>query len=194
MTPPGETLQPAYFDAIYASDLDPWKFASSAYERNKYAATLAALPRPRYNSAFEVGCSIGVFTRDLASRCDTLLAVDAAAAPLREAARRCAGLSMVRFEHMFAPDEWPDAIFDLIVLSEVVYYLDAKDVSRLAERVSKTIARNGDIILVHWTGKTDYPLTGDEAVELFIAAMGASVLVQRQDRSKAFRLDVLQHR
>jgi hypothetical protein len=95
---------------------------------------------------------------------------------------------------MFAPDEWPDAIFDLIVLSEVVYYLDAKDVSRLAERVSKTIARNGDIILVHWTGKTNYPLTGDEAVELFIAAMGASVLVQRQDRSKAFRLDVLQHR
>jgi hypothetical protein len=41
------TLGPAYFDNVYAADSDPWKFASSAYERDKYAATLAAFPKPR---------------------------------------------------------------------------------------------------------------------------------------------------
>jgi cyclopropane fatty-acyl-phospholipid synthase-like methyltransferase len=193
MSRSAETLRPAYFDAIYASDSDPWKFASSAYERDKYAATLAALPRARYASAFEVGCSIGVLTHDLAFRCDKLLAVDAAEAPLRDAVNRCAELPKVRLERMFVPDQWPEAVFDLIVLSEIVYYLHAADVKRLAERVATTLQREGDVVLVHWIGQTNYPLSGDEAAERFIAAMGDSALVMRQDRN-AFRLDVLRRR
>jgi 2-polyprenyl-3-methyl-5-hydroxy-6-metoxy-1,4-benzoquinol methylase len=194
MSRSAETLGPAYFDAIYASDSDPWKFASSAYERDKYAATLAALPRARYACAFEAGCSIGVLTHDLAFRCDDLLAVDAAEAPLREAVNRCAGFPTVRFERMFVPDQWPEAVFDLIVLSEVVYYLHPTDVKRLAERVSTTLQHEGDVVLVHWTGETNYPLTGDEAAELFIAAMRDSAPIKRHERSKAFRLDVLRRR
>ena len=38
----------------------------------------------------------------------------------------------VRFEQMFVPEQWPDGAFDLIVLSEVVYYLSREDVGRLA--------------------------------------------------------------
>ena len=38
------SLEPAYFEALYAADPDPWRFATSAYEREKYTATLAALP------------------------------------------------------------------------------------------------------------------------------------------------------
>ncbi len=98
------TLPTEYFDALYASDPDPWKFATSPYEKEKYALTLAACPRARYVSALEVGCSIGVLTQDVASRCDRLLAVDVAEAPLLEAKRRCADLPAVRFEKMFAPN------------------------------------------------------------------------------------------
>ena len=76
------TLDPAYFDALYALDPDPWKFASSAYERKKYAVTLAAMPKPRYARGLEIGCSIGVLTRELAARCDAILGVDVAQAPL----------------------------------------------------------------------------------------------------------------
>ena len=60
MSEPRPTLQPEYFDALYASDPDPWNFAASPYERAKYALTLNAMPKPRYRSALEVGCSIGV--------------------------------------------------------------------------------------------------------------------------------------
>lgn len=188
------TLGPAYFDNVYAADSDPWKFASSAYERDKYAATLAAFPKPRYASAFEIGCSIGVLTSALAPRCDAFLAVDAAAAPLSEARRRCAGLSNVRIERMFVPGQWPNGIFDLILLSEIVYYLCAEDVARLAERVLLSLALEGDVALVHWTGETDYPLTGDEATDLLIESMGQSVHVQHRERSDAFRLDIVRRR
>ena len=70
------SLPSAYFEAIYQADADPWRFATSDYEREKYAATLAALPLQAYRSGFEVGCSIGVLTSQLARRCDRLLAVD----------------------------------------------------------------------------------------------------------------------
>jgi 2-polyprenyl-3-methyl-5-hydroxy-6-metoxy-1,4-benzoquinol methylase len=123
MTRASQTLEPAYFDAIYASEPDPWKFASSSYEREKYRITTAALPKSRYASALEIGCSIGVLTKSLALRCDSLLAIDAAIAPLNEARRRCAEFSSARFEQLFVPEQWPDGAFDLIILSEVVYYL-----------------------------------------------------------------------
>ena len=194
MTRKKETLSAEYFDALYASDPDPWKFASSAYERDKYAKTLAALPEPHYASALEVGCSIGVLTRELASRCDALLAVDAAEKPLIEARRGCADLQHVRFEQMRVPEHWPSGEFDLILLSEVVYYLSADDVDRLASRVANAMARRADVTLVHWTGETDYPLTGDEAADLFIKVMGPTMFVDRHDRYPNFRLDVLRRR
>jgi cyclopropane fatty-acyl-phospholipid synthase-like methyltransferase len=191
MREPRPTLRPEYFDRLYAADLDPWKFATSPYERGKYALTLNAMPRPRYRSALEVGCSIGVLTRSLASRCDVVVAIDAAQTALVEARRRCADLPSVRFEHMFVPEQWPDGIFELILLSEVVYYLSPEDVGRLASRVTRSLSRGGSVILVHWTGLTNYPLSGDEAAALFIERIGPTCVIKRGDRYTEFRLDVL---
>jgi trans-aconitate methyltransferase len=187
------TFQPAYFDAIYAADHDPWKFASSAYEQEKYAITIASLPETHYASAFEIGCSIGVLTQKLAPRCGNLLAIDAAPAPLAEARRRCANLPNVQFEQMFVPDEWPGRSFELILLSEVVYYMDERDVGRLAQKTACSLRPTGNVVLVHWTGTTNYPLSGDEAVELFIEFIGQDVQIFSRSRFDAFRLDVLSH-
>ena len=126
MSEPRPTLKPEYFDALYTADPDPWNFAASPYEQEKYALTLNAMPKPHYRSALEVGCSIGVLTRSLASRCDAVVAIDAAQTPLVEARRRCADLPGVRFEQMFVPEQWPDGVFELILLSEVVYYLSRR--------------------------------------------------------------------
>jgi cyclopropane fatty-acyl-phospholipid synthase-like methyltransferase len=191
MSGSGQTLRPEYFDALYTADPDPWKFAASPYERDKYALTLDAMPKPRYRCALEVGCSIGVLTRSLASRCDTLVAIDAAQTPLVEASRRCADLPGVRFEHMFVPEQWPSGDFELILLSEVVYYFSREDVGRLAARVANSVAKGGSVILVHWTGPTNYPLSGDEAANLFIERIQPTCVLKRGDRYRQFRLDVL---
>ena len=191
MSEPRQTLRPEYFDALYTVDLDPWKFATSPYERGKYTLTLNAMPKPRYRSALEVGCSIGVLTRSLALRCDAVVAIDAARTPLVEARRRCADLPGVRFEQMFVPEQWPDGVFELILLSEVVYYLSREDVGRLAARVTRSLPAGGSVLLVHWTGPTDYPLSGDEAATLFTERIGPGYVVDRADRYAEFRLDVL---
>ena len=185
------TLKPEYFDALYTVDPDPWNFAASPYEQEKYTLTLNAIPKPHCRSALEVGCSIGVLTRLLALRCDAVLAIDAARTPLAEARRRCADLPGVRFEQMFVPEQWPDGAFELILLSEVVYYFSPEDVGRLAARVTRSLSRKGSVILVHWTGPTDYPLSADEATALFIERTGSTCFVMRADRYAEFRMDVL---
>lgn len=185
------SLPPAYFEALYAADPDPWQFAASPYEAAKYAATLAALPRPRYAAAFEAGCSIGVLTRQFAARCDRLLAVDAAAQPLRQASQHCADLPHVTFRQARLPAEWPDASFDLIVLSEIAYYWNPADLALAAERIDATLASGGDLLLVHWTDPTDYPLTGDQAASLLIGACAGFTRVLSATRAPQYRLDLL---
>ncbi len=187
----GRTLPRRYFEALYAADADPWRFATSNYEKRKYARSMAALARARYGAGLEIGCSIGVMTRHLAQRCETLLAVDIAEAPLMAARRRCAGMPSVRFDRMKVPGDWPSGPFDLIVLSEVVYYLDEEDVAFLARRLEETLAGAGDVLMVHWTGPTDYPLSGDRAAELLIERIASFAQVLTQERTQNFRLDLL---
>ena len=183
------SLEPGYFDGLYAANPDPWRMETSPYEAAKYRATLAALPRPRYAHAVEIGCAVGVLTERLAARCEDLLGLDVAKAALDRAAARCWGLP-VRFELSELPDRAPAGRFDLIMLSEVIYYFDAAGVVQLAERVAEMAAPDADIMLVHWLGETpDYPLSGDEAVAAFEAA--GSWQVMRRERTAQYRLDLL---
>lgn len=181
------SLPPAYFERLYDADPDPWRFATSAYERAKYDATLAALPRPRFAAAFEVGCSIGVLTQRLAERCGCLLATDVAEAALAEARRRCAGLPDVAIRRLRIPGEWPDGVFDLVLLSEVLYYLSPDDVARAAARTRACLADDGVVLLVHYILPTDYPCSGDAAADIFIAESGLAPRLQR--REEQYRLD-----
>ena len=185
------SLPPSYFDERYAKNLDPWEFETSDYERAKYVATLDALPRARYPSALEVGCSIGVLTEALAKRCEALVSLDLAERALARARDRCRDLSHVRFELAQVPGQWPYGTFDLILLSEVVYYLDADDVTHLVDRVRGCLRPGGDVVLVHWTGETHYPLTGDEAAESFMAGADDFLRAHHQTRSDKYRLDLL---
>lgn len=183
------SLPAAYFDRLYAADPDPWSFATSPYERAKYDATLAALPRQHFATALEVGCSIGVLTHRLAARCTSLVAIDVAEAALAQARDRCTGLDHVTFRRMSVPGQWPAGMFDLIVLSEVLYYLSPEAVRHTAARLRSTLAPNGVVLLVHYILPTNYPLSGDAAVETFLAAVGLSPRLQR--REAAYRLDLL---
>jgi SAM-dependent methyltransferase len=182
------TIDRAYFEALYAADPDPWRFATSDYEREKYAASLAALPDPFYQSGLEVGCSIGVFTRQLATRCRSLLALDLADAAL-EQAKRDSHAAHIRFENRSVPDDWPEGKFDLIVLSEVLYYLDVPALSRVAEQVHHALLPGGVILLVHYLGETDYPISGDDAAIAFMENLNYPLL--SQSRTAAYRIDVL---
>ena len=185
-----DTIALTHFEDLYAARPDPWRLASSEYERAKYAATLAALPRHRYAHALEIGCAIGVLTHELGGRCDDLLAIEPVGNALAEARRRNAASPWIRFASMFVPAQWPDGTFDLVVLSEVIDYLGEPDVVALAEKVMASLVPGGDVILVHWVGKKRGPPREHEASDRFITAAEQLTLL-RQDRNADYRLDLL---
>lgn len=168
------TLPEEYFDAVYAASPDPWGFDDRWYEERKRSVTLAALPERRYATAFEPGCSIGVLTQGLASRCEALLATDVSAAALARAAERLAGVDSVRFEQRALPQGWPGGRFDLVVLSELLYYLGEQDLRTVAELAVASVGPGGSLLSVHWRHPVaDYPHTGDAAQQAVAdAALG----------------------
>ncbi len=183
--------EPAHFDRLYQANPDPWAFRTSAYEQAKYRRTIEVLAGRRFTSGLEAGCSIGVLTRMLAPLCDTLLAVDIADPPLRTASAYCAGEPWVRFQRMRIPDEWPSQRFDLIVLSEVLYFLSPADIDRCARQTLNSLLPGARAVLVNWLGHADDPCSGDQAAEHFIAATAGAMTVILQDRRPGYRLDLL---
>ena len=178
----------SYFESIYADDADPWSFETSEYERRKYALTVAALPEPRYRSAFEPGCSVGVLSELLAGRCDRLLATDIVPSVVERARHRLEGYPNVTAELAAIPDAWPEGPFDLVVLSEIAYYFDPSALEEIMGRVRATTTPGATVIAVHWRGPTDYPLSGDEAHAALRAGLGGTPTVHLDDEE--FVLDV----
>jgi SAM-dependent methyltransferase len=176
------TLDPGYFRDRYASSADPWGLAERWYEARKYALTVALLPRQRYGAAFEPGCSIGVLTAQLAPRCDRLLACDVVPDAVAAARSRAAGLPGVRVERRVIPGEWPSGSFDLIVLSELLYYFDDADLGQVLGLGIGSLRPSGQILAVHWRHPApDHPRTGDEVHEDLAAHPGLARLARYRD-------------
>jgi len=185
------TLTPDYFDDVYAANADPWGFETKPYEQAKYADTLHSLPRDQYQNVFEIGCSLGVLTAMLAQRCGRLLAVDGSETPLARARERCQDFPQVQIAQMQVPDQFPDELFDLILVSEVGYYWSPDDFVKAQEKILAHLEPGGQLMLVHWTPPVhDYPLTGDEVHEAFLTLGGLRHLSGH--REETYRLDVLE--
>ena len=192
-----------HFERLYRSNPDPWGFATSPYEQAKYRHTLNALPHGRFLSGLEIGCSIGVLTGMLATRCDRLLGVDIVEAPLQAARMRCADQPRVRFERMHVPAEWPADRFDLMVFSEVLYFLSAGDIGRCTDHVANTLLPGGIVVLVNWLGDAGTgdpsagnpsagdPSAGDAGPDRFIEASKNFLRVTHHERRARYRLDLL---
>ncbi len=187
MTRKSATLAPEYFEQKYQADIDPWHFRTSEYEREKYQATLGALTKTKYETALEVGCSIGVLTKLISQRCERLLAVDASSTAI--AAAQAAGDSNVNFRVATLPAEFPEGRFDLIVLSEVLYYFVKPDLEQVAQSCMDSISRRSEIVVCHWLGETDYPLSGLEASDLFADNIKRAMPVRTILHDAVYRLE-----
>ena len=131
------------FETLYRSNLDPWDYETSGYEQDKYRMTLAALPRERYRSVVEIGCSIAVLGEKLAGRADRYLGLDVSPTAVEAASERLAGLPWATVVTGEVPDDWPDGSYDLVVLSEILYFLSAPEIADLAALVARDTAPGG---------------------------------------------------
>ena len=179
-------LPDAYFDQLYSGGDDPWQLSTRWYEQRKYSITLALLPNRHYRHAFEPGCSIGTLTALLAQRCAHVTAVDVADAALRSADARLSDAgcrARVTLGRSSVDAAWPTGPFDLLVLSEVAYYLDADNLAQVLHRECVRLLPGANVVAAHWRHPVaDYPLSGDAAHEIIAATPGLTAVGRYRDR------------
>ncbi len=194
---------PEVFERVYRRRRDPWGYETRADERDKYEQTLAALDRPRYVRALEIGCSIGVFTEMLAHRCDRLFAIDPSRSALNVARDRLKDRPNVEFVEGAVPEALPPGQFDLVVCSEVLFYLSEGLLIMTLEQLQQRLTPGGTLIAVHYTKPASIspfarlaslrmprpwaPLTGDHVHDLL--AQHAQLLHSHEERRPTYRLD-----
>lgn len=142
-------IDPAGFEQKYRSDIDPWNYRRSHFEAAKRAVLVRACGSRQHGRGLELGCSIGETTRLLARRCLRLVAVDSSPTALREAERRCGPQAGISFLEAVLPDGLPRGPFDLVVLSEIAYYLSRRDLRLLLLRVDRITTPGGRIVALH---------------------------------------------
>lgn len=136
-------------EKLYTRKEDPWDYANDPYELEKYGRTIAALPRERYESGLEIGCSEGIFTTMAAPRVERLLGVDVSATAVERARARCAHLPRLRFRQFDFIHEDLDERFDVIICSEVLYYIPPGKRLDVARKIASWLKPDGDLVLVH---------------------------------------------
>jgi SAM-dependent methyltransferase len=184
-------MKAAEFERRYRRDGDPWRYRSSVYERTKYNATLSACGPGPFESALELGGSIGVFSARLAERCETLTTIDFSPTAVAAARARLAD-----FPHTHAiVGEIPAAIgpgsHDLVVASEVLYYLDDEALQETFDRLCEVLVEGGRMVAVHW--RPPGPERPQIAAGVHAQLRSLSWLRPISDRSTAdYLLDVLE--
>ena len=173
----------AYFERLYGASPDPYGLRLRWYERRKRELTLAALPHPRYRSAYEPGCGAGELTVALADRCDAVLASDFSEHALASARARAEQVPNVCFATHALPGDWPhsDAPFDLIVVSEFGYFLDEQAMHRLAACCTESLDDDGVLVACHW--RPDFPERAlpTDTVHAALDALGLASIVRHEE-------------
>jgi ubiquinone/menaquinone biosynthesis C-methylase UbiE len=157
------------FDALYRGNPDPFGVGDRWYEQRKQQVVLASLAQRRYRLAWDCASGTGHLSAALATRCDSVVATDAAPTAVELTRDRCRDAS-VECEVSRLP-AFPDSATgaDLTVVPEVLYYLP--DEAR-ATTVARLARQRGELVAVTWRHHPDDAhVSGSTSVEELDAAL-----------------------
>jgi len=178
------------FEDRYRAEGDPWATLTDPTERAKAAAVLEACGEGPFAAVCDLGAGLGLIAAALAPRSRSLLALDAAPTAVAAAAGRLAPWPGARAEVAVLPDDLPGETFDLVVASEVLYYLAPAAFAATLRWLDGAVAPAGRVVAVHWTGSApDLQRSADDVH----AALARRPRLTRiaTTRAATYRLDVL---
>jgi SAM-dependent methyltransferase len=178
-----------YFEDLYTRSPDPYGTHDRWYEQRKRDLVLASLPRARFAHCYEPGCGAGALTLRLAERCDAVLAADFCEQALQSARARTQALPQVRLARHQLPQDWPvDERFDLIVLSELSYFLPLAAIEQVARDCMASLAPDGVVLACDWLPAFAERACPTEAAHAALSATGLHTLLTHAEAD--FRLQV----
>lgn len=145
-----------YWEQVFNS-ADPWDYLS-VYETRKYDQTLEILGDESYHRALEVACAEGIFTEKLSARVSSLAAADISNKALARAAERCKDQTNIDFFQLDLVSGEIEGQYDLIICSEVLYYLDSRaTLETVLGKFERALAPGGVFVTAHAHLTADEP-------------------------------------
>ena len=155
-------MRPGFFEHFF-DDGDPFGFDVNPEEQLKFRRTLEVCGEQGRGSVLELGCAVGSFTEVLAPAARAVLAVDVSQAAVEQVRRRLAAHAHVRAQALSIPEAFPDEDFDLVVASDVLYYLPVDRLRHCVARIERSLTAGGAFVPVHYVPRMGSVLSGDEA-------------------------------
>ncbi|MGQ0765852.1 MAG: glycosyltransferase [Gemmatimonadota bacterium] len=138
-----------HFESLFARGRDPWSY-DSPYEARKYQQTLALALAHSPRNALEVGCAEGHFTARLAPHVASLVAADISEIALERARDRLRAFGHLRYRQLDLGSDPIEGRFDLIVCSEVLYYMgDTDRLSTVGCKLLAALRPGGRLVCAH---------------------------------------------
>lgn len=140
-------------DRFYAERADPYQFKTSPFNAARMPVMEAALEGRRWRRALELAASQGDFTRLMLPRAEAVTAVEISEVASRRAQENLAGAANLTWvcEDMRLWE--PEGRFDLIVLADVLYYLEKPlgraEFERQFSRAESWLEPGGRLLLVN---------------------------------------------
>ncbi len=157
-----------YFEDLYRHNSDPWGYDAHWYEARKRQICLALLTKPRYPKVLEVGCSNGHLSFHLAQRAEQLVCIDVSENAVRLASERLKELEHVVVENRKIPEDYSIQKFDLILISEMAYYLSKDELHQFIEKLKHSLNDDGEILCCHWRHEIqDFELNAEQVHQAF---------------------------
>lgn len=198
--PPAEAARDgdrkAFWDSYFAVE-DPWNYGSP-YEQEKYRLQLSLIPDRPVGTALELACAEGRFSVLLAGKVGHLTATDIAEPAVARARARCADRANVDFAVLdLSRDPLPQDM-DLIVCSEVLYYLDdVAELTAVAARLAQALAPGGMLVTAHAhmigddRGRTGFDWSNPFGVKRIAQVLEATpgLVLDRSIQTELYRID-----
>ncbi|MHB2018109.1 MAG: class I SAM-dependent methyltransferase [Candidatus Xenobia bacterium] len=190
------------FDLLFLALPDPWGFKRSRFEHERFDRLMGVLRDRRYGRALEVGCAEGQFTRRMAEVADSIVALDISQVALERTAAACHDLPVSTARHDLTAAPLPGAGFDLIVASEVLYFIeDPELLRRTAQHIASMLSPGGRLLLSHMRLRRDdtcgvaqtlsgYPRMGAATVHPVFKAL-PELRVEREDLQPKYAICLL---
>lgn len=145
----------AEFESRFARDADPWATFSNRDEAVKRRAILHAMGQAPYGRVLEIAAGNGSNSVAIASRALRLDATEATDSGTMLVASALSGRTRTRAIKLVVPGRLPRTRYDIVVVAEVLYYLNAQDMARTARIIAGALRLGGVLVLAHH--RVDYP-------------------------------------